>query len=906
MSEHFDPYFEWLAIPPEEQPPNHYRLLAVPLFLDNPRVIDHAAAQRMAHLRTLQTGTHSALSRRLLNEVAAARVCLLNPGKKAAYDAKLGATLTHPASSAADTEQRLSQDMAELVTAANAVPRRTEGTAVASASAKSRSLVILGAVGALGVLLVLLVWLMVRGSSTPSEARVAAVKIPAASTENGDLTGDKAITQSADGKPAVAVSPAAPIMEKSGAPPLPSQPRAQEKAPEAVKPMAAKAMPEPTHEKPSPRPATELLNAATREPKPEPPKPDVPSSSAMPAATPAAPPAQQPGEPNSATAPARAAAQEKRAPVPDESALSDARRAADALFKAEIERAKTSADKIALARRLFAQAIEQPGTADRYVLMLTARDLAVTAKDADAAFQYVDQMAQAFEVDRLSVKTDILTGWAKETRTPEARKWIVEQMLRVGDEAIESGNLDAAQELGRLVTAKSVGMRDREIAQKTKVYRQRCIEASKDIEELKAAHATLARDSNDAQANLVVGRHLCFTKGDWQKGLPMLALGSDAALKGLANQELTSPPSQPDAQVALADAWWEIAQARGRSQMDSIRSHAGLWYRKARPGLPLGLVKNKVEQRLHEVTKLRGQMPTPPLAIAPFDERRAKQHQERWAEYLGEPVEMSNSIGMQFVLIPPGEFMMGSAPEEIAWATEEVTRTNDTRPLKLVASEAPRHGVRISKPFYLGACEVTQAEYQRVMGNNPSDFSANGREAAKMAGQDMSRHPVDRVTWDDAARFCQKLSVMPIERAARWVYRLPTEAEWEYACRAGSATKWSFGDDAAMLNEYAWFRAKGSSGLVTHPVGSKRPNAWSLYDMYGNLREWCMDWHAKEFYKQAPKVNPAGPSLGVDRVVRGGGWRDFAGSCRSAVREYSGPKEQSSLIGFRVARVPTE
>ncbi len=149
--------------------------------------------------------------------------------------------------------------------------------------------------------------------------------------------------------------------------------------------------------------------------------------------------------------------------------------------------------------------------------------------------------------------------------------------------------------------------------------------------------------------------------------------------------------------------------------------------------------------------------------------------------------------------------------------------------------------MRITRPFYLGLYEVTQAEYQQVMGVNPSSFSAEGKEAGKVAGLDTSRHPVETVSWNDAKAFCQKLSATPEEQTAGRVHILPTEAQWEYACRAGTTTKWSCGDDEGVLRDYAWYDT--NSGGRTHRVGERKPNAFGLY-MHGNVREWCADWYA--------------------------------------------------------------
>jgi formylglycine-generating enzyme required for sulfatase activity len=264
--------------------------------------------------------------------------------------------------------------------------------------------------------------------------------------------------------------------------------------------------------------------------------------------------------------------------------------------------------------------------------------------------------------------------------------------------------------------------------------------------------------------------------------------------------------------------------------------------------------------------------------------------------------QLANSIGMEFVLIPAGEFMMGAAPEEIEWAQAETKKKPKLSwALDRIAAAKPQHQVRISRPFYLGVYEVTQSEYERVMQTNPSEFSAKGKEAAKVAGQDTSRHPVEKVRWVDAAQFCQRLSALPQEQAARRMYRLPTEAEWEYAARAGSTTKWLFGDDPAALGEYAWF--SGNWEGKTHPVGQKKPSPWGLYDVYGNVLEFCLDWYGQDYYEQSARIDPTGPTAGTVRVARGGAAPNPLQFCRSAFRNIGAPTDRGAFYGFRVVLV---
>jgi formylglycine-generating enzyme required for sulfatase activity len=221
---------------------------------------------------------------------------------------------------------------------------------------------------------------------------------------------------------------------------------------------------------------------------------------------------------------------------------------------------------------------------------------------------------------------------------------------------------------------------------------------------------------------------------------------------------------------------------------------------------------------------------------------------------------MTNSIDMKLVWIPPGEFQMGSNADTFPTAT-------------------PIHTVNITKGFYMGIYEVTQEQYQKVIGTNPSYFKGD------------DNLPVDTVSWDDAVEFCKKLS----QKDGK-AYRLPTEAEWEYACRAGTTTKFSFGDDESQLGDYAWYNE--NSGKKPHPVGEKKPNAWGLYDMHGNVWEWCQDWFGS--YTSDSQSNPTGPATGTGRVVRGGGWYFIHSSCRVSYRNGTKPVSRYSYNGFRL------
>jgi formylglycine-generating enzyme required for sulfatase activity len=230
-------------------------------------------------------------------------------------------------------------------------------------------------------------------------------------------------------------------------------------------------------------------------------------------------------------------------------------------------------------------------------------------------------------------------------------------------------------------------------------------------------------------------------------------------------------------------------------------------------------------------------------------------------------LDLGGGVTLPLTLVPAGKFVMGSPDSE---------KGRDK-------NEGPQHEVTISRPFYMSVTEVTQAQYEAVMGKNPSRFKG-------------PTNPVDSVSWDDAVLFCVKLS----EKTGK-AFRLPTEAEWEYACRAGSTTRFSFGDSDSVFGDYAWFGS--NSGGKTNPVGRKKPNAWGLYDMHGNVYEWCADWYGS--YSSGASTDPQGAGSGGNRVVRGGAW-DYndAGGFRCAYRINDDPTHRGGRRGFRCASTP--
>jgi formylglycine-generating enzyme required for sulfatase activity len=602
--------------------------------------------------------------------------------------------------------------------------------------------------------------------------------------------------------------------------------------------------------------------------------------------------------------------------------------------------AEDQAAKAALAQKLLEDGQKnEANRAEQFVLLRRAGEIARDAGEPELMLESVDAMATAgFSIRPAQVKAKLLVRLVEQMAASDAARLAtcIASCEALAEEASAHGAVEEASDVltaahsalaeskkrvqatlrtARVTAARTHSSTDKSAWEKKAADAQEELEAvesaqaavsgcskglqdaRRDHEEFQTAQERLKAAPDDAEACLTVGRWYCFAQDDWNEGLTFLAKGSDAGLKSLAADELASKPSKPEEQVARGDAWWEAAEkATGRTKL-ALRRRAAHWYQEAAPDMAPGLSKARIEKRLADAaegpqskaTAAATKRVRPHLAIAPFDEKAAQQHQARWAKYRHVPVVQTNSIGMNLTLIPPGEFDMGSTQELI---DAELKRHSDNYWYTVfLPQEGPRHHVRITKPFWMGVTTVTQEEYERVMGTNPSTHKGD------------SRLPVEQVLWDDAVAFCAKLSELPAERAAKRQYVLPTEAQWEYACRAGNEGRCSFSpptgeDQEQLLIEYAWFSVN-----ATHPVGEKKPNAWGLYDMYGNVQQWCADWHAAKYYAASPTDDPAGPSSGADRALRGSGAIAAALSNRSALRHSLKPDALDAWTGFRIAAV---
>ncbi len=248
--------------------------------------------------------------------------------------------------------------------------------------------------------------------------------------------------------------------------------------------------------------------------------------------------------------------------------------------------------------------------------------------------------------------------------------------------------------------------------------------------------------------------------------------------------------------------------------------------------------------------------------------------------------------GIEFVFCPAGTFEMGSSmtPDEVAAKYGYEIGYPEMSPAWF-DREQPRHRVGFSRPFWLSKCEITKAQWAAVMGSEPWQKLTH-------VSDDPSA-PAVNLSWNDVVSFISRLS-----ETSSGSYRLPTEAEWEYACRAGSDTEFCFGDDAEGLDDYASYAINSWNlgAKSARAVGRKKPNAWGFHDMHGNVWEWCADWYDGNYYVASPPNDPAGPARGSCRVMRGGGWLLYPWHCRSAFRRGNDPRTRGINIGFRLCR----
>ncbi len=595
-------------------------------------------------------------------------------------------------------------------------------------------------------------------------------------------------------------------------------------------------------------------------PKPEVPKPDVPK----PPEPPQPQPVVKPPEPAlvEPTVKPPVPAPPRRPAVPDAAKQRDAEATLKKAFN--LDQAKTPKDKAELARALLQTAATSGAKdAELFVLLRQARDFAAQGMDAKTALEAIDMRAAAFDVEALGEKVDL---FAKTTaKGADAAAW-AGAALDVAEEASEGDDYDAAVKLAARAEALARAANDKGLQETAKARSNELADLKRVADGLKGHFKTLETKPDDPAANAAVGRFVSLVKGDWKRGLPMLVKGSEPALKTLAEQELGNP-TDASAQAALGEAWAAQADKETPTYKARARGRAAEWLGRAIPGLT-GLARVSAERKL--------------ASLGPATGPKSRQS-----------LDLGGGVRMELVTIKPGAFTMGSTEEPLeAWQVDE----------------SPEHKVTITKGYSLGKYEVTRGQFAafvkatgykteaekegkawgRTAGGQWQEIAGNNWQTPATFTQ-TDEHPVTCMSWNDAKAFCDWAA----KKTARGA-RLPTEAEWEYACRAGTKTKWSFGDAESVLEEYAW-----SNKNSTHPVGQKKPNAWGLFDMYGNVWEWCQDWAGP--YAAGDAVDPTGAAGGNARCLRGGCWYNSAIECRSTIRNGDPASNQKPLYGFRVA-----
>ncbi|HWB00315.1 MAG TPA: bifunctional serine/threonine-protein kinase/formylglycine-generating enzyme family protein [Pirellulales bacterium] len=516
-----------------------------------------------------------------------------------------------------------------------------------------------------------------------------------------------------------------------------------------------------------------------------------------------------------------------------------ARRALREQYKGEFAKAKQASEKSALARQLYLLSFRSEKDAvAQFALLSEARDLAIDSGEPYLADRVLDAIAYTYQIDAAAAKLGAWPKLAPKTRSPQANRDLADTALALAARLAAIDQHDDAKRIADLAPIAARKAQDPAIIKQTTEQVKRLSALKTAYETAQKATKMLETEPQNASASAAVGRYECFREGNFVDGMPRLARGDDPVLAELAQRSLATS-FDCDREAAMADAWWSRAEASNANRFDWLMG-ARYWYRNARKGLT-GLPRERVDQRLAEIGKLRvgdKSLPT----------------------YLD--LKIAAGISMQFRLIPPGEFVMGDVAS------------------KDKATIGRR--VRITRPFYMATTEVTQAQFSEVMG---TPEHREGSQFPYYRGNGTG----DQQT---AVRFCDRLR--EYADFAMFDPRLPTEAEWEYAARAGTTTRYSCGDDPSLLTAVAWFNRPDPQ-----PVGMLRPNAAGLFDMHGNVSEWCSDWEDRIYYEKSPVDDPTGPSTGTARIYRGGQHSSNADQCR--VFDRRNGATGTINVGFRVA-----
>ncbi len=530
---------------------------------------------------------------------------------------------------------------------------------------------------------------------------------------------------------------------------------------------------------------------------------------------------------------------DKRLPVPPEEEQAKATRSIVDAMKEDFRKARTGKPQVLLTRLLREARTPDLDPATRFAMLSEAETTAARAGVIDTALVAAGEKARWFAISGLACKSRVLESAARTTKTPETTSAIAAAYLALADEALAAEDLATAGRSAKLAQDWCQKAKDTGAAERAKAKSLEVAAALSRRRDLESAQETLRETPTDPAANLLVGRYLCFERGDWDRGLVCLSRCTRDLLKAAAAAELAKPTASA-AMIAVGHQWLAaVPQEDDPVVQNALQQRAWYWYEQGLADQPVEMVP-ELAKKVNRV--------------------------ERWPKLTGAPmpVHLAPELSLQMIWIKPGSFVMGSPPEEPDRGAPEV-----------------RHEVRLSKGFWLARCELTQEQlYQILRGGG-----GGGKDARTPA----------LMSWYDAQEVCKKLDAL----IGGGHFRLPTEAEWEYAARAGGTTAYTVGSSLEDLDKVAWYKA--NSGSVAHDVGQKTANAWGLFDMLGNADEWCQDWYEYEAYTETPQVDPTGPAKASQKVVRGGRWTDQPGKVRCASRFSSGP---SSNVGVRFCLAP--
>lgn len=591
MSEPFDPYYKWLGVSPQEQPPNHYRLLGINLLESDPQVIESAADRQMVYLRTFQTGQHVQHAQKLLNEIAQARVCLLNPSKKEAYDVTLRkpataapaaapqpASVERPAPAPLPQARLLQPQPRPIVTSASAGPANLITPPFSPIKAARRSTplwrqpaVVCIAGAALLLAVVLGVWSQRPGEplASPSTAPEAKPAIAAVRPNS-----------SAQQPPGEAVAPNTAAEPASA---TPDSGVSSEREPVKSRPIT---------------PAVRETTAPSNPPStvtPAPPLPPPPRTASS-------------DVPNDPAAPQSPPALTGRRSIPAKSELDAAEQQVRKIFRAEIEKASKSDGKLELARTLASQSEQtQANPAEHYTMLKMSLDAYADVGEADLAIDVLSTIAAAYEADGTVVVA--LAELGRKAKTPEAKTQTVEAALEYIEEFLAEYKYDPASKLAREALNLASGLGDIEL-RKTVKQQQDEVELLKKPSE---AAEKLKQNPDDPAANLLWGKYLCLVKQDWPQGLPLLAKSADVGVKAAAELELVSD-KQAKQKSALGEAWLELSKKAPAADRSALVARARFWYEDALDEL-VGLPKTAVERRLDELRPNAAEAAKPAVAV---------------------------------------------------------------------------------------------------------------------------------------------------------------------------------------------------------------------------------------------------------------------------------------------------